>query len=264
MHEAVRWSHQSVPQTHVPAEWKRTKLPFIHSFNILNKLRYCCRPEHSQIIWKRLECFNSPQSAALDWSGGVGGGVSGTCCLLKDLQWRWGRRSPRRQSHELSCCGTATSGREKPRQRLVIVTVIEKQEESLQKWEWQEENERWDTEVDWTDKKKKRTGCKTIAAWLSYQEGFGCIPTCVGLPETQSSIGIDDTKLHKTAFRQHMWGFAGIKLDFYIKQAQTHRQCSYLVFAHSRKPSLPPGDLDSAQIMFRNTSTASLVQAPIT
>ncbi len=63
--------------------------------------------------------------------------VSPTCCLLKDPQWQWGRRSPRRQSHELSCCGTATSGREKQRRCLAKVTVIEKQEKGKQNWEWQ-------------------------------------------------------------------------------------------------------------------------------
>lgn len=67
---------------------------------------------------------------------------SSTCCLLRDPQWRWERRSPRRQSRELSCCGTAASGREKQRRRLAKVTVIEELERGKQKWEWQDGGER--------------------------------------------------------------------------------------------------------------------------
>lgn len=29
----------------------------------------------------------------------------------------------------------------------------------------------------------------------AYQVRFGCVPTCVGLPETQRSIGINNAKL---------------------------------------------------------------------
>lgn len=33
----------------------------------------------------------------------------------------------------------------------------------------------------------------------AHQVRFGCVPTCVGLPEAQRSIGINDTKLKNTS-----------------------------------------------------------------
>lgn len=42
-----------------------------------------------------------------------------------------------------------------------------------------------------------------LALWVSYQIRFGCVPTRVGLPETQTSISIYNTELHKT-FREQM------------------------------------------------------------
>lgn len=118
VYKAVRRSHQSVPQTHVPVESKITKLLSIltlSSKNVsLSQLHVLITSYEIELIWG-------------DWR------VSRTCCLLKDPQWRWGTRSPQRQSRELSCCGTATSGTQKQRRRLVMVTVMETQEKSKQK-----------------------------------------------------------------------------------------------------------------------------------
>lgn len=50
-----------------------------------------------------------------------------TCCLWTDPRWRWARRSPRTQSREPSCCGTATSAGVRAGRLLASVTVIEKQ-----------------------------------------------------------------------------------------------------------------------------------------
>lgn len=102
-----QWSWMVTIQDLIRRSWNRTQL-------------------EGDNFWSRLETAFSVR-------------ISCTCCRSRDQRWRWGRRSPQRQSRELSCCGTATSGREKQTvRRLVIVTVIEMQEKSKQKWEWQE------------------------------------------------------------------------------------------------------------------------------
>lgn len=71
-----------------------------------------------------------------------------------------------------------------------------------------------------TKLKTNMTEKEKVALLASYQVWFGCVPTCVGLPETQTPISIHDTKLHKT-FREQISDFAEIKLQLFFILHQT-------------------------------------------
>lgn len=148
VNKAVNRSHQSVPKTHVPVRshmrkktWikhirtrkanipshqaaqttKGTHIPFFFfkSHSLIGEAYCWCSQlrlqSHDVRIKKKKPCTLQQVFSTL------------TCCLSIDPQWQWARRSPQRQSHELSCCGTARSARVKAGRLLATVAVIEKQ-----------------------------------------------------------------------------------------------------------------------------------------
>lgn len=99
---------------------------------------------------------------------------------------------------------------------------------------------REDTKKSLTEnEKRKEANCVgRDEVWHPYQIRFGCVPTGVGLPKTQTSVGIHDTKLNKIT-RHHMLdqSFDAIFLFAYVKSfLNTHHlqikgsTCSFSLF----------------------------------
>lgn len=72
-----------------------------------------------------------------------------------------------------------------------------------------------------------------VALRVSYQIWFGCVPTCVGLPKTQTSISVYDTKLHET-FREQISDCAEMKNYplFYTDRQKQTVGCSSCICTH--------------------------------
>ncbi len=83
---------------------------------------------------------------------------------------------------------------------------------------------------------KKRKG----VCDFTYQIRLGRVSACVGLPEAQTSISINDTKLHKNIQR------AGIRL--YKKLSWSYSTKNILSAAPPVFGPLPPGNLYCVQV----------------
>lgn len=119
--------------------------------------------------------------------------------------------------------------------------TVSNSDSNRKKWEWQEESPRTLRRSRHTILNTNTLEKEKVALWVSYQVWFGCIPTCVGLPETQTSISIHDTELHKT-FREQISDFAEIKLElsFILHQADENTLSGAPpVFAHPLRTFTP-------------------------
>lgn len=160
MNEAVCRSHQSVPQTNVPAKVRNNQIDilFFLSATKAKKTVWNEKAFWQTLVWRRLSPFWVPAHYLLSVE-------SPAVAMREDEPTK--TKSWAVLLWHCNVCQQKTS-----------VQANKQKHKGQQQWRW------WSREI-----KVQRP----------HQVGFGSAPAGVGLPKTQASVSIHDTKLHKTS-----------------------------------------------------------------